>query len=220
MASPSPRFPLRPGPAFRPWLVLPLVAAAPGLVLGLALEHTGRTPQPPPAPVRVARSRALPPPPPPAAFIQLGRPSLAQADRDWTRLAPDFRAAVLDLSDRMARRGYALAFLEGYRSPERQALLAKAGRTPAAAFHSLHQYGLAADFGFMDEGALVVSEQTSFGRGAYEALGQEAAALGLVWGGSWRTRDPGHVELALAAPSLLRRQTSLPSTDPCPLDRP
>lgn len=96
--------------------------------------------------------------------------------------------------------GYEMALLEGYRSPERQARLAALGSnvTQAGAYHSYHQYGLAADCAFYREGKLVISEKDPWAMRGYELYGQIAESAGLTWGGRWKMMDLGHVELRRA----------------------
>lgn len=145
--------------------------------------------------------RLVPPPPlPPALFASVDRPGLEFADRDWAKLEPAFMQAVLQLFARMEARGYALALLEGYRSPERQDMLADLGNnvTNARGLQSRHQFGLAADIAPVKDGRLLISERDPWAFEAYQALGQEAEALGLAWGGRWNLRDYGHVEFTRA----------------------
>jgi len=206
----------------RLWLAAPPLVAA-GMVAGtLALGDRFRLepPLPPAAPdsERIAAGLApgglTPPPPlPPSSFTHTGFPGLEGADRDWTRLDPAFGQSILALMARLADRGYPLALVEGYRSPERQAALAQSGRqvTRAEAYRSLHQYGLAADLAPLAEGVPVFSEATPWAREAYQALGEEAEALGLVWGGRWTLRDLGHVEVRLEDRSLLWRPQGPPA---------
>jgi peptidoglycan LD-endopeptidase CwlK len=144
---------------------------------------------------------ALVPPPalPPAVFVELEqqRPALASADRDWVKLQPEFRIRLLKLFKILKEKGYPLALLEGYRSPARQDMLANLGPhvTNARAFQSQHQYGLAADVAPIQDGKIIISEDNPWALAAYNAYGDAAKQQGLVWGGSWRMRDFGHVEL-------------------------
>ena len=96
----------------------------------------------------------------------------------------------------MERRGYPVVLIEGYRSPERQDALAAGEQrvTHARGFQSRHQYGLAADLAPLRDGRIVLSERDPWARQAYQALGEEAEAAGLVWGGRWSLRDYGHLE--------------------------
>jgi peptidoglycan L-alanyl-D-glutamate endopeptidase CwlK len=140
---------------------------------------------------------APPPPPPPSVFTGIQMFDLETADRDWSHLDPNFAQVVYRLLARMDARGFPMALLEGYRSPERQELLANSHSlvTHARAFQSKHQFGLAADLAPMQNGKLVITGQDPFARDAYAALGQEAEALGLTWGGNWTSLlDFGHVE--------------------------
>lgn len=148
----------------------------------------------------------LVPPPalPPEVFVtaemQSERPEIATASRDWTLMDGEFRQRVLVLFQQMSERGYELALLEGYRSPERQAELAAMGPnvTRAGAFQSYHQFGLAADLAFFRNGKLVISERDPWAMEGYRLLGERAETLGLTWGGRWKLMDFGHVELRRA----------------------
>ena len=202
---------IRPGPVIpgRWWLLLPIpmagltVAAILGCsewfwleeLQGRALALEGRVG------ARLRLAERIPPPPlPPTLFLGSGSSRLGTANRDWDRLDPGFTQTVLGLFSRMAERGYPLALLEGYRSPERQDLLAREGRrTQASAFRSRHQFGLAADLAPVRNGVPVISEREPWAQGAYRALGEEAEALGLVWGGRWSFQDLGHVEMRSGA---------------------
>jgi peptidoglycan L-alanyl-D-glutamate endopeptidase CwlK len=141
---------------------------------------------------------------PPLAFstqeVELVRPMLADASRNWGLLHPDFSQRLL-LAFRIMKEkhGYDMALLEGYRSPARQDLLARIGNqvTNARAFQSWHQYGLAADCAFWREGKLVISEKDPWAMRGYQLYGQVAESLGLTWGGRWTMMDFGHTELRL-----------------------
>lgn len=144
----------------------------------------------------------VPPPPlPPEAFttaeVEVVRPMLSSADRRWERMDEDFVQRVLMVFKIMKERhGYDMALLEGYRSPERQNLLAAQGAhvTNAGAWQSYHQHGLAADCAFLRDGKLVISEKDPWAMRGYQLYGQVAEELGLTWGGRWRLMDFGHVE--------------------------
>ena len=126
------------------------------------------------------------------------RPLLAGASRSWQLFNPDFEQRLLLVFRIMKERhGYDMALLEGYRSPERQDLLASAGAsvTNAKAFQSYHQFGLAADCAFLRGGKLVISEKDSWAMRGYRLYGAVAEEAGLTWGGRWTTMDFGHTEL-------------------------
>jgi peptidoglycan L-alanyl-D-glutamate endopeptidase CwlK len=141
---------------------------------------------------------------PPVAFttreVELVRPMLVDASRNWGMLHPDFSQRLL-LAFRIMKEkyGYEMALLEGYRSPARQDLLAKMGSavTNARAFQSWHQYGLAADCAFLRDGKLVISEKDPWAMRGYQLYGEVAESLGLTWGGRWTMMDFGHTELRL-----------------------
>ncbi|GAB2863172.1 hypothetical protein GCM10027277_34780 [Pseudoduganella ginsengisoli] len=145
---------------------------------------------------------APPQPLPPLAFttaeVTLVRPMLAGASRDWALLNDGFSQRLL-LVFRIMREqyGYDMALLEGYRSPQRQDLLAAAGPhvTSARAYQSYHQFGQAADCAFVRDGKLVISERDPWAMRGYRLYGETAEAVGLKWGGRWAMMDFGHVEL-------------------------
>ena len=141
---------------------------------------------------------------PPVAFstleVTLVRPMLVNASRNWTMLNADFSQRLLMAFKIMKEKhGYEMALLEGYRSPERQNLLASMGTqvTNAKAFQSWHQYGLAADCAFWRDGKLVISEKDPWAMRGYQLYGEVAESLGLTWGGRWKMMDFGHTELRM-----------------------
>lgn len=164
------------------------------------------------APVREANQQVadllhgeqlVPPPPlPPMLFmtpeVEVVRPGLVSASRDWALLDKDYSQRLLQAFRIMKERhGYDMALLEGYRSPERQDALAAQGSnvTNAKAFQSWHQYGLAADCAFLRDGRVVISERDPWAQRGYQLYGQLAERWGLRWGGRWQMLDLGHVEL-------------------------
>ncbi|WP_243729445.1 M15 family metallopeptidase [Paludibacterium purpuratum] len=147
----------------------------------------------------LVEDKLVPPPPlPPSAFADViaERPSLAGADRNWNKLEPSFSQVVLHLMQRMNTRGYQTMLLEGCRSPERQDRLASQSTTvtKAKGGQSRHQYGFAADIAFVRNGKVVISERDPWAMSGYQALGEEARAAGLTWGGVWSFKDYGHIE--------------------------
>lgn len=150
----------------------------------------------------LAGEQLMPPPPlPPAVFttaeVEFVRPMLSSADRRWDQMDPAFVQRVLTVFKIMkAEHGYDMALLEGYRSPERQAMLASKGSsvTMAGAWQSYHQYGLAVDCAFYKDGRLVISEKNAWAMRGYQLFGQVAEQIGLTWGGRWQMMDLGHVE--------------------------
>jgi peptidoglycan L-alanyl-D-glutamate endopeptidase CwlK len=141
--------------------------------------------------------RLVPPPPlPPAMFADTGLPSLAIADRNWWRVDPVLAQRILRVISRLEAQGFRFVLIEGYRSPDRQNALKNGAVkvTHASAYRSRHQFGLAVDLAPVLEGRIVMSEKDPRAREAYQALGREADAEGLVWGGHWSLRDFGHLE--------------------------
>ncbi|QID18109.1 M15 family metallopeptidase [Nitrogeniibacter mangrovi] len=163
---------------------------------------------------------AAPPPLAPEIFttreVELVRPATAWASRDWALLDDGFRQRLLTVFKLMRERyGYEMVLLEGYRSPERQAVLAALGPhvTRATPGMSYHQYGLAADSAFLRDGRLVISAQDPWTKRGYELYGALAATAGLTWGGQWRMRDLGHVELRRPGVLARTRADALADTD-------
>lgn len=145
----------------------------------------------------------VPPPPlPPELFttpeVEQLRPSLNNASRNWQQLDKSFEQRLLMVYKIMEEKhGYKMVLLEGYRSPERQNMLAAMGSnvTNSKAFQSYHQYGLAADSAFIRDGKLVISEKDPWAMRGYELYGEVAESMGMTWGGRWKMMDLGHVEL-------------------------
>lgn len=195
-------------------LALVAVVMVGGIVVGVVFSFAGYIEPDPLSVVEMPRQshiqgalnpeRLVPPPAlPPSLFIGVDRPALESADRDWRKLDRQFAAKVLQVFDRLRERGYTFALLEGYRSPERQDVLAAMGShvTSAKAFQSKHQYGMAVDVAPLRDQRFVVSERDPWAMAAYLALGEEAARAGLDWGGRWWFKDYGHIELAAALPA-------------------
>lgn len=155
--------------------------------------------------------RLVPPPPlPPEVFttreVEMVRPNLGGASRDWNLLDADYRQRLLAAYRIMREEhGYEMVLIEGYRSPERQEELARKGShvTNAGAYQSYHQYGLAADSAFLRDGKVVVSEKDPWAMRGYELFGETAERVGLTWGGRWKLMDFGHTELR--RPGVMRR---------------
>lgn len=146
----------------------------------------------------------LVPPPslPPEAFatreVEMVRPDVIHASRNWDLLDTEFTQRLLVVFKLMKERhGYDMVLIEGYRSPQRQeALLAQGSHvTRAGANMSYHQYGLAADSAFLKNGQVIISERDPWAMRGYELYGETAELVGLTWGGRWQMRDYGHVEM-------------------------
>ena len=153
------------------------------------------------------RGEQLVPPPPllPAFFttqeVLQVRPMLTTASRNWALLNADYSQRLLLVFKIMKEQhGYDMAILEGYRSPQRQNMLASLGEhvTSAAAYQSYHQYGLAADCVFLRNGKLVITEKDAWAMEGYRLYGAVAESVGLRWGGRWKMMDFGHTELRIA----------------------
>jgi len=133
---------------------------------------------------------------------------IATADRRWNRIDADFQQRLLAVYQVMRDQyGVEMALVEGYRSPERQAELARAGKaTRAGAGLSCHQYGLAVDSAPLRNGKLQWDMADPWTRDAYFLYGRLAAEAGLEWGGNWRSlKDYVHVEAKSACRQAIRR---------------
>ncbi len=120
----------------------------------------------------------------------------------WTMLDPDFRQRLLLVYKIMRDRyGFELALLEGYRSPSRQAQLAALGPTVTGAGPNKATTSMAwrADSAFVHHGKLVITEKDPGPTQGYALYGKTAESLGLTWGGRWKLKDYGHVELPVPA---------------------
>jgi peptidoglycan L-alanyl-D-glutamate endopeptidase CwlK len=149
---------------------------------------------------------------PPEVFttreVELIRPDIAYASRDWALLDQEFVHRLLVVFKLMKERhGYQMALIEGYRSPQRQEELLAQGAhvTRAGANMSYHQHGLAADVAFFVNGRVVISERDPQIMRAYQLYGEIAEQVGLTWGGRWKMQDYGHVELR--RPGVLGSET-------------
>lgn len=162
--------------------------------------------------LQLLRGERLAPPPelPPAVFVaaevELLRAApgvaapeaIASADRKWDRIDPGFQQRVLAIYQVMRQHGYEMVLVEGFRSPERQAELARKGGTVtgAGAGRSCHQYGLAVDSALYRDGKLQWDMSDPWTKRGYFLYGELAAQAGLEWGGNWRRlKDYVHLEL-------------------------
>lgn len=130
---------------------------------------------------------------------------------DLDGLTPEFRAKVEVLLYRLRLRGHVPWVYETRRTPERQAYLYASGRTrpgPKVTWtrESKHLHGLAVDIIDGREHPTRPGDRVGWGTWGdpisagmaerfFSALGDEAKAIGLVWGGDWKSRDLPHVEM-------------------------
>lgn len=179
--------------------LLALLAGGPSL---FAFEEDEFAPDPQILTLLDGEHLAPPPALPPEFFttreVELFRPDIVHADRNWALLNPEFsQRLLLVMKTLRERHGYELVLIEGYRSPERQAQLAAMGEhvTKAGAYKSYHQYGLAADCAFLRDGRIVISERDPWAMRGYQLYGEVAEMYGMRWGGRWQMQDYGHMEL-------------------------
>lgn len=118
-------------------------------------------------------------------------------DRKWDKINPRYKQRLLMVFKIMREQhGYELVLLEGYRSPNRQNMLAgNPNTTRAKGYQSYHQFGLAADVAFKRNGKVVITERDPWAMRGYQLYGEVAESVGLTWGGRWKSiQDYGHTE--------------------------
>lgn len=116
----------------------------------------------------------------------------------WKRVHPDLREKLEAIQMVMAAEGYDLRPLEGFRSPERQAMLLASGTgvTKAGAWSSCHNYGLAVDATIYVDGLPSWDLGDPHVMAGLLRFGELAEVLGLNWGGRWKAPvDYPHVEM-------------------------
>lgn len=109
-------------------------------------------------------------------------PSKYRSD-DLSALLPTFRSKVEQLLWNMRARGFQPVVVDALRTPAEAQANEDRGTGKA---DSLHIYGAAVD--------IVDAQRGRNHPEFFAALGQEAAELGLTWGGNWTTRDIAHVQ--------------------------
>lgn len=141
--------------------------------------------------------------------------SLRSADRKWDKINPRYAQRLLLVFKIMKEKhGYDMVLLEGYRSPQRQNMLAGKGShvTQATGYRSYHQFGLAADVAFLRNGKVVITEKDPWAMQGYKYYGEAAESVGLVWGGRWKMMDLGHTEFRikgiLGKPEMAQKLTA------------
>ncbi len=122
------------------------------------------------------------------------RPAATSLDveDDLELLQPTFRGKVRTLIRRMNDRGFDAHVFETWRSRARNKVLSERGTgiSPNADGSipiGMHELGLAVD-------VVSRSKLWSPGQAFWTALGAEAKALGLNWGGTWSDPDMPHVQ--------------------------
>ncbi len=100
---------------------------------------------------------------------------------DITLLLPSFQAPVQKLLDRMRDLGYSPILFDGLRTAAEALRNAKRG---TGVVQSMHLYGCAADIICEDHLWSCKDKKCKF----FTKLGQEAEALGLVWGGRFKKK--------------------------------
>lgn len=125
-------------------------------------------------------------------MIELPPPTSLKRCSDLAYLQPKFRAKVEALLARMHAQGFDAIAWETYRTPARAKLLSDRGtgiapRADGTIPIGMHQLGLAVDI-------VSKSKMWTPPKAFWDALGYEAEALGLTWGGRWKRVDKPHVQ--------------------------
>lgn len=107
-------------------------------------------------------------------------------------LQPKFRGKVLELLARMKVRGFDPIVWETFRTRARVLELSARGtgikpNPDGSVPLGMHELGLAADI-------ISASKKWNASPAFWSALGEEAKALGLTWGGVWTRADKPHVQ--------------------------
>lgn len=110
---------------------------------------------------------------------------------------PPFRDKVIIVKQRCIDRGFFYRTTFGYRSIalQRELRLAylRGGPLAAPAGESAHNFAMAED-SVLDSDPAAAGIQPDWRDDSYKVLGEEAKKEGLVWGGDWVKRDPGHIQ--------------------------
>jgi peptidoglycan L-alanyl-D-glutamate endopeptidase CwlK len=124
---------------------------------------------------------------------------------DTSVLYPPYLELLNALLNACADRGQLYVATSGLRTYEEQTKLYAQGRTSegkivtkAKAGQSAHNHGIAVDFAPHVGESYAGKLRPDYAASRYLALGQEAARLGLEWGGAWKSfQDNPHVQWRL-----------------------
>lgn len=123
----------------------------------------------------------------------------------WDALVPQMKSAVLAILARAKAEGLAIMFFQGWRSAaSEEANMQKGTSWVGTPYDSMHVWGAAADFAFIDAHGQPYWPPAD--SPLWQQFGQIAHALGLVWGGDWTERDMDHVQLANVNAAALHQQ--------------
>ncbi len=107
--------------------------------------------------------------------------------RGLDALYPQVKIKAEALIIKMSEDGKQISIIETFRTINRQDSLSSSV-TNASGLKSYHQYGLSFDVMFKEHKWSPPSEDW------WTELGEAGEALGLIWGGRWKSRDMGHFE--------------------------
>ena len=108
-------------------------------------------------------------------------------------LYPAIATTAVNIIHDLAKRGKSFEIFETWRRPQDQKILLDKGITKAVPWRSWHQYGLAVDIVAKDVAGRWSWDQMH----DWQLLGHIGMARGLVWGGSWKSRDMVHFQFPI-----------------------
>jgi|SRR4030095_2141216 len=116
-------------------------------------------------------------------------------DRTLAKLAPDFLPLAERFLARLTEAGIHVLIVNTYRTAEEQAELVKQGKSWIT--RSKHQDGLALDIAPYQVYLLYGTDKLTWDATdpIWPRIGAIAEDVGLAWGGRWKQRDLGHVEM-------------------------
>lgn len=125
-----------------------------------------------------------------------------------TALYPPLVSKIQALAAACQARGVDYWAISGERTHEEQNALYAQGRTKpgnivtnAKGGQSMHNFAIAVDF-CKDKDTTRDGLQPDYTDPAYTVLGEEAAKVGLEWGGKWKFKDLPHVQLPIGKVGL------------------
>lgn len=126
------------------------------------------------------------------SYVQTILTGMFEERRQQSRFQPLVGRTAQELVSRMKAAGFPIRVTSTYRSSEEQAMLYAQGRTMpgnivtnAKAGESFHNYGVAFDVVFREQGYEASDAM-------WKNLGSVGKALGLEWGGDWKNPDRPH----------------------------
>lgn len=132
-----------------------------------------------------------------AGVVRISAQTDPRSAKNIATLKPEVQAMALALIEQAAEAGIEIRIISGTRTFAEQDVLFSQGRSKAGKIvtnaqggYSNHNFGIAFDVGVF-EGGKYLAESPK-----YKAVGALGIALGLEWGGNWKTiQDEPHFQL-------------------------